>query len=41
MKLFKQFALAGLLLAATNSAMASEYKDFLRDLAVPYGHYRQ
>jgi hypothetical protein len=40
-KLFKQFALAGLLAAATSSAMASEYKDFLRDLAAPYGHFRQ
>lgn len=33
--------LALLLALASGSAMAAEYADFLRDLAGPYGHYRQ
>jgi len=41
MKLLKTMALTGILLALANFACASEYKDFLRDLAGPYAHYRQ
>lgn len=37
----KTTALAGLFLMAAGTASASEYADFLRDLAKPYDHYRQ
>jgi len=41
MKFLRLLAVAGLFLASTSSSFASDYKDFTRDLAVPYGHYRQ
>jgi hypothetical protein len=41
MKLLKMTILAGILLASTHLTFASDYKDFLRDLAAPYASYRQ
>lgn len=35
------FAIAGALLITSTPSVASSYTDFQRDLAVPYGHYRQ
>ena len=41
MQHLSSLALSALLLITTGSACASEYVDFLRDIASPYGHYRQ
>lgn len=41
MKYFKLLAMAGCLSVSAVSSQASDYKDFQRDLAGPYGHYRQ
>jgi hypothetical protein len=41
MKRLTSITVASLMLAAASSALASEYADFLRDAANPYGQYRQ
>jgi hypothetical protein len=41
MQHLRSFTLSSLLLITAGSASASEYADFLRDMASPYGHYRQ
>lgn len=40
MKFLRAVAAAGFLLVSTNASAVSNYADFSRDLAVPYGHYR-
>jgi hypothetical protein len=41
MKTLKIFTIACALLLLSSPSLASTYTDFQRDLAVPYGHYRQ
>jgi hypothetical protein len=41
MQNLRSLTLSSLLLIIAGSASASEYADFLRDMAGPYGHYRQ
>ncbi|MDQ1314030.1 MAG: hypothetical protein QG662_139 [Pseudomonadota bacterium] len=40
MKYLRAIAAAGFLLVSTNSSAVSDYADFSRDLAAPYGQYR-
>jgi hypothetical protein len=41
MIILKIFTIVGALLLVSTPSLASNYTDFQRDLAVPYGHYRQ